>query len=111
MLTRPDVLIPSSLATDLVAAGLIFVPPSVQFVFGVRHGLPARRDALEFEVAKLRDLPPGAIWTGAASGRAGALGVADRRALPRGAGTPSLTRILSIQCRARWAAEEFGMKG
>ena len=97
------------------------MPPSVQFVFGVRHGLPARRagvdpnkkvaDLTEDEVAKLRDLPPGAIWTGAASGRAGALGVADRRALPRGAGTPSLTRILSIQCRARWAADEFGMKG
>ncbi|MBV9776563.1 MAG: 3-keto-5-aminohexanoate cleavage protein, partial [Acetobacteraceae bacterium] len=43
---------------DLVAEGLIEPPPHVQFVFGVRHALPARRDILEFEVAKLRELLP-----------------------------------------------------
>lgn len=54
---------------DLVAEGLIAPPPHVQFVFGVKHALPARRDILEFEVAKLRELLPGATWTAAGIGR------------------------------------------
>jgi 3-keto-5-aminohexanoate cleavage enzyme len=54
---------------DLVAEGLIVPPPHVQFVFGVKHALPARRDILEFEVAKLRELLPGATWTAAGIGR------------------------------------------
>jgi 3-keto-5-aminohexanoate cleavage enzyme len=54
---------------DLVAEGLILPPPHVQFVFGVKHALPARRDILEFEVARLRELLPGATWTAAGIGR------------------------------------------
>jgi 3-keto-5-aminohexanoate cleavage enzyme len=54
---------------DLVAEGLILAPPHVQFVFGVKHALPARRDILEFEVAKLRELLPGATWTAAGIGK------------------------------------------
>lgn len=54
---------------DLVAEGLIAPPPHVQFVFGVKHALPARRDILDFEVAKLRELLPGATWTAAGIGR------------------------------------------
>jgi 3-keto-5-aminohexanoate cleavage enzyme len=54
---------------DLVAEGLILPPPHVQFVFGVRHALPARHDILEFEVAKLGELLPGATWTAAGIGR------------------------------------------
>jgi uncharacterized protein (DUF849 family) len=54
---------------DLVAEGLILAPPHVQFVFGVKHALPARRDILEFEVARLRELLPGATWTAAGIGR------------------------------------------
>jgi 3-keto-5-aminohexanoate cleavage enzyme len=54
---------------DLVAEGLVPPPPHVQFVLGVRHALPARRDILEFEVAKLRELLPGATWTAAGIGR------------------------------------------
>lgn len=54
---------------DLVAEGLIAAPPHVQFVFGVKHALPARRDILDFEVAKLRELLPGATWTAAGIGR------------------------------------------
>ncbi len=54
---------------DLVAEGLIAAKPHVQFVFGVKHALPARRDILEFEVAKLRELLPGATWTAAGIGR------------------------------------------
>jgi uncharacterized protein (DUF849 family) len=56
-------------AADLVAEGLILPPPHVQFVFGVRHALPARREILEFEVAALRGLLPGATWTAAGIGR------------------------------------------
>ncbi|HQT77434.1 MAG: 3-keto-5-aminohexanoate cleavage protein [Rhodospirillales bacterium 20-64-7] len=54
---------------DLVAEGLILSPPHVQFVFGVKHALPARRDILEFEIAKLRELLPDATWTAAGIGR------------------------------------------
>lgn len=54
---------------DLVAEGLILPRPHVQFVMGVKHALPARRDVLEFEVAKLRELLPGATWTAAGIGR------------------------------------------
>lgn len=54
---------------DLVAEGLILPPPHLQFVFGVKHALPARRDILEFEVAKLGELMPGATWTAAGIGR------------------------------------------
>jgi 3-keto-5-aminohexanoate cleavage enzyme len=54
---------------DLVANGLIASPPHVQFVFGVKHALPARREILEFEVAQLRKLLPDATWTAAGIGR------------------------------------------
>ncbi len=56
-------------AADLVAEGLIREPVHVQFVFGVRHALPARREILEFEVAQLRILLPLATWTAAGIGR------------------------------------------
>jgi 3-keto-5-aminohexanoate cleavage enzyme len=54
---------------DLVAEGLIAAPPHVQFVLGVKHALPARREILEFEVAQLRALLPDATWTAAGIGR------------------------------------------
>jgi 3-keto-5-aminohexanoate cleavage enzyme len=54
---------------DLVAQGLIAPPPHVQFVFGVKNALPARREILDFEVAQLRALLPGATWTAAGIGR------------------------------------------
>ena len=41
----------------------------MQFVFGVKHALPPRRDILEFEVGLLRELLPGATWTAAGIGR------------------------------------------
>jgi uncharacterized protein (DUF849 family) len=56
-------------AADLVAEGLLVAPAHVQFVFGVRHALPARREILEFEVAQLRRLLPDATWTAAGIGR------------------------------------------
>ncbi len=54
---------------DLVREGLIVDPPHVQFVFGVKHALPARREILEFEVAQLKKLLPRATWTAAGIGR------------------------------------------
>ena len=54
---------------DLVAAGLLEPPPHVQFVFGVKHALPARREILDFEVAQLKKLLPDATWTAAGIGR------------------------------------------
>lgn len=54
---------------DLVAEGLIADPPHVQFVFGVKHALPARREILEFEVAQMKKLLPRATWTAAGIGR------------------------------------------
>lgn len=56
-------------AVDLAAEGLLEPPLHVQFVLGVRHALPARRDILEFEVAKLRELMPEATWVAAGIGR------------------------------------------
>lgn len=56
-------------AAGLVAEGLIAPKPHVQFVMGVRHALPARRDILDFEVAKLREILPGATFTAAGIGR------------------------------------------
>src|SRR5690606_29172536 len=44
-------------------------PLHVQFVLGVKHALPARRDILEFEVAKLKELMPEATWVAAGIGR------------------------------------------
>ena len=54
---------------ELVKQGLIAPPPHVQFVFGVKHALPANREVLEFEVAQLNKVIPGATWTAAGIGR------------------------------------------
>jgi 3-keto-5-aminohexanoate cleavage enzyme len=54
---------------DLVAEKLILEPVHVQFVLGVKHALPARREILEFEVSQLKRLLPSATWTAAGIGR------------------------------------------
>ena len=56
-------------AANLVAEGLIPPQPHVQFVFGVKNALPADRDVLEFQLAKMHTLLPGATWTAAGIGR------------------------------------------
>lgn len=56
-------------AATLVERGLLDPPLHVQFVLGVRNALPARRDILEFEVAKLKELMPDATWVAAGIGR------------------------------------------
>jgi 3-keto-5-aminohexanoate cleavage enzyme len=54
---------------ELLREGLLEPPPHVQFVFGVRNALPARREILDFEVAQLKALLPDATWTAAGIGR------------------------------------------
>ena len=56
-------------AIDMSEAGMIAKPLHVQFVLGVKHAQPARRDILEFEVAQLKALAPDATWVAAGIGR------------------------------------------
>ena len=56
-------------AAALAERGVLRRPLHVQFVLGVKNALPARRDILEFEVAKLRELMPDATWVAAGIGR------------------------------------------
>ena len=56
-------------AANLVAAGLLKAPVHVQFVLGVPNALPADREVLEFEIAQLERVLPGATWTAAGVGR------------------------------------------
>jgi 3-keto-5-aminohexanoate cleavage enzyme len=56
-------------AVDYARTGLLKTPLHVQFVLGVKHALPADRDVLEFEVAKLKTLMPEATWVAAGIGR------------------------------------------
>jgi len=56
-------------ARTLADRGLIKAPAHVQFVMGIPNALPARERMLDFLVAELADLLPGATWTAAAIGR------------------------------------------
>ena len=57
-------------AADMAANGLLRNPLHVQFVLGVKNALPAHRDILEFELAKLKELLPDATWVAAGIGKA-----------------------------------------
>ncbi|TDF67213.1 3-keto-5-aminohexanoate cleavage protein [Cupriavidus sp. L7L] len=54
---------------ELVREGLIAAPAHVQFVFGIKNALPARREILAFQVDQLQKILPGATWTAAGIGR------------------------------------------
>lgn len=56
-------------AAALVADGLLEAPVHVQFVLGIPGALPADRQVLEFELAQLDRVLPGATWTAAGVGR------------------------------------------
>jgi uncharacterized protein (DUF849 family) len=56
-------------AAKLVSDGLLEPPVHVQFVLGIPNALPADREVLEFEVAQLERVLPGATWTAAGIGR------------------------------------------
>ncbi len=56
-------------AAKLAADGLLARPVHVQFVLGIPNALPADREVLEFEIAQLERVLPGATWTAAGIGR------------------------------------------
>ncbi len=56
-------------AAKLVADGLLKTPVHVQFVLGIPGALPADRQVLDFELAQLKRVLPGATWTAAGIGR------------------------------------------
>ena len=56
-------------AAKLVGEGLLKPPVHVQFVLGIPGALPADREVLEFELAQLERVLPGATWTAAGIGR------------------------------------------
>jgi len=56
-------------AAEMVKDGRLKGPAHVQFVFGLKNALPPRRAILEFEVAQLKEVLPGATWTAAGIGR------------------------------------------
>jgi 3-keto-5-aminohexanoate cleavage enzyme len=56
-------------AAKLVEEGLLKPPVHVQFVLGIPNSLPADRQVLEFEIAQLARVLPGATWTAAGVGR------------------------------------------
>jgi 3-keto-5-aminohexanoate cleavage enzyme len=56
-------------AAKLVADGLLKPPVHVQFVLGIPGALPADREVLDFELAQLTRMLPGATWTAAGIGR------------------------------------------
>jgi uncharacterized protein (DUF849 family) len=56
-------------AHQMAESGMLRRPVHVQFVFGLKNALPARREILEFEVAQLKALMPDATWTAAGIGR------------------------------------------
>jgi 3-keto-5-aminohexanoate cleavage enzyme len=56
-------------AHELANEGLLKRPLHVQFVSGIPNALPSQRDILEFEIAQLKKLEPGATWAAAGIGR------------------------------------------
>lgn len=56
-------------AADLVKRGLLGSPPHVQFVMGIKGAMPARRSILEFMIAEMNAVLPGATWTAAGVAR------------------------------------------
>ena len=55
-------------AIRMADEGLLEKPLHVQFVLGVKNAMPAIRQVLEFQVAELKRLMPGATWTAAGIG-------------------------------------------
>ncbi len=56
-------------AAEMAKDGRIAAPAHVQFVFGLKNALPPKREILEFEIAQMKEVLPGATWTAAGIGR------------------------------------------
>ena len=57
-------------AVAMQQAGKIDGPLHIQFVMGIKNGMPVDREVFEFYVRTLKRLAPDATWTGAGIGRA-----------------------------------------
>jgi len=56
-------------AIEMVKVGLLIEPVHVQFVFGIKNALPAKKDILEFQVGELKKYLPQSTWTAAGLGK------------------------------------------
>ena len=56
-------------AQKLVEQGLVKPNAHVQFVFGIKNALPAKRKLLEFYISELNEILPEATWTAAGIGK------------------------------------------
>ena len=56
-------------AIEMVKDGLLIEPIHVQFVFGIRNALPAKKQILEFQINELKNFLPQSTWTAAGLGK------------------------------------------
>ena len=56
-------------AIEMVKDGLLIEPVHVQFVFGIRNALPAKKDILKFQINELKKYLPQSTWTAAGLGK------------------------------------------
>jgi len=56
-------------AIELVKSGLLIEPIHVQFVFGIKNALPAKKDILKFQINELKKYLPQSTWTAAGLGK------------------------------------------
>ena len=56
-------------AIQMVKDGLLLEPIHVQFVFGIRNALPAKKNILEFQISELKKFLPQSTWTAAGLGK------------------------------------------
>ena len=56
-------------AIEMVKVGLLIEPVHVQFVFGIKNALPAKKNILEFQVSELKKYLPQSTWTAAGLGK------------------------------------------
>ena len=56
-------------AIEMVKDGLLLKPIHVQFVFGIRNALPAKKNILEFQINELKKFLPQSTWTAAGLGK------------------------------------------
>jgi uncharacterized protein (DUF849 family) len=56
-------------AFELVKSGFLIEPLHVQFVFGIKNALPAKKNILEFQINELKKFLPQSTWTAAGLGK------------------------------------------
>ena len=56
-------------AFEMVKEGFLLEPIHVQFVFGIKNALPAKKNILEFQINELKKFLPRSTWTGAGLGK------------------------------------------